>query len=104
MPANLWIKGNVVVKGSALDFCGMSDYLCDQINKPIKLTMTAIDPCNNLFCLADGSTIKMTANTVSGNLETVWYADGKQAGTTTSPVNTYSFPITEGRHLLDIVK
>jgi gliding motility-associated-like protein len=95
-------KGNVVVKGSALDFCGMSDTFAYQINKPIKLTMTA-DRTDNLFCLADGSTIKMTANTVSGNpVNYVWYADGKQAGTTTSPVNTYSFPITEGRHLYDV--
>ena len=28
-------KGNVVVKGSALDFCGMSDTFAYQINKPI---------------------------------------------------------------------
>lgn len=94
-------KGTIIVTGNGdpNDYCEQTKSFEYEIHYPINLTLTT-DRTDTLFCIAQSDNyINFKATVTQGAaVNYYWYADEALTGVTEEPVNTFTFPITEGSH------
>lgn len=102
IPTTSPLKGVVSVIFSANDYCSSYDSINYDIHKNIGIHLSAADRADSLFCLTPAADNKITFTAVTDSgapIKYQWYVDGTLSGSTDAPTNSYSFPISSGKHV-----